>query len=325
MAEIYSATTISLDITKKLLKDFLDHLLYEKRVADHTATAYLSDLWHMVDFWIKEEKASSGAKFLQEIVKKFAMSLFYNKELNAKSIARKVSSLKSFQKYLSRIGLSLDISIKNPKTQKKLPAVAETSDLLFLLDQLPDQELGSALPMRDKAILEVLYSTGARCNELVNIKSKDIDFSERFIKICQGKGGKERLVIYGKAAEYKIEKYLRLERFKQDPSNSNEYLFLNSSGSRLTTRSIQRILENFKRFLPVGKELSPHTLRHSFATHMLSAGACIRVVQELLGHSNLLTTELYTQISQTEMTKFLNENHPLQDFKKKDFEDDDKE
>jgi integrase/recombinase XerC len=179
--------------------------------------------------------------------------------------------------------------------------------------------------MRDKAILEILYSTGARCNELVNIKSKDIDFAERFIKICQGKGGKERIVVYGKSAEEKIEKYLSLERFKQDPNNSNDYLFLNSNGSRLTTRSIQRILENFKKFLPAGKELSPHTLRHSFATHMLSAGACIRVVQELLGHSNLLTTELYTQISQTEMAKFLDEHHPLQDFKKKDLENDDEE
>ena len=311
-----SGKVLSLDQARSLIDEFLQHLLYERRLADNTAMAYASDLNQLLTFWEKLEHGHHKI-FLQEAVKQFLLSLFYNKELKALSIARKISSLRCFKKYLAGKGYSVEITAKNPRTKRKLPAIAEIKDLIYLLDDLPAAALNAKFPLRDKAILELLYATGVRCNELVNIKLSHVYFAQRAIKICMGKGGKERMVLYGNAAAAKLKDYLENERTALTSNITSSYLFAGTHGERMTTRTVQRVLENFRRFLPANKNLSPHTLRHSFATHMLAAGANLRTVQELLGHSNLLTTELYTQVSQTEMAKFLEEQHPLQAFAKK--------
>lgn len=308
------ATEVYFEKTGQLIKDFIDYLNYDRRMSSATASAYISDLSQMMEFWKKEQKPTTPLS-LQDICKKFSLSLFYNKNLSPQTISRKLSSIKTFKKFLQKQGLTLEFEVKNPKVKKKLPTVIEKKDLSFLLDELECEKMNCKFPLRDKAILELLYSTGVRCNELVNIKTSDIDFGDKFIKIIKGKGEKERLVVFGEFAKKALSRYCENER-KAMQKGIVEYLFLNNDGMKMTTRTVQRVLENFRKFLPEEENLTPHTLRHSFATHMLSAGACLRAVQELLGHSNLLTTELYTQISQTQMAEFLEENHPLQKFAK---------
>lgn len=290
---------------EELIQKFLKHLAYTKRLAHCTIQSYSSDLLQLQSFW-KELESSVESISLQDIVKKFVMKLLYNKELGTKTIARKISCLKSFKKFLNAQEYSLDLPIKCPKVKKKIPTVLTEEEISLILDQ---QQEPYPLQYRDKAILELLYATGIRCNELINIKLENIVWEEKYILIKQGKGNKDRIVLFGNKAYKALKQYINCERIKTD---NNAYLFLSTQNNRLSTRTIQRILENVKNVHPQIKTITPHILRHSFATHMLARGASLRTVQELLGHSNLTTTELYTHVDKTEMANFLEKNHPLQ-------------
>jgi integrase/recombinase XerC len=164
------------------------------------------------------------------------------------------------------------------------------------------------LPIRDKAIFELIYATGIRCAELMAISFKDIDMDNKSIRI-KGKGNKERMVLFGEKAKDKLLSYLDKERPRV--YNQNEFLFIQTNGKSLNHRAVQRVFEIFREFLAIKRNITPHKIRHSFATHLLNQGADLRVVQELLGHKSLSSTERYTHVSVERLAQLCDENHPL--------------
>ncbi len=229
-------------------------------------------------------------------------------------MARKFSCLRSFQKFLKNQGVSLHLDIKSPRLDKKLPATLSVDEIFYLLDTLKPEHLPSKSPYRDKAIFELLYATGVRCSELVGTKLGDIDFNEKVIKIF-GKGRRERIVLFGNKAKASIVNYLEKERSGMLKDKKVTQLFLNQAGGPLTVRSVQRIFEMYRRFLKVQRKLTPHKIRHSFATHLLNEGTDLRIIQELLGHKTIATTEIYTHISSQHLARMCDEKHPLNKFK----------
>lgn len=293
---------------QSFVKPFVNYLKVERNLSAHTCRAYASDLEQVVDFWQSTEKRDKSVSTLQQIVERFFITL-YHKKLDKPSVARKMSCLRSYEKFLERHhSLELGLKLTRPRLDKKVPSYLSIEEITQLLDKTNIEELGSQFPIRDKAILELLYATGIRCSELVSIKVRDLNFGEKTILI-HGKGDKERVVLFGEACEKRLLQYLTHER--SAIKHGAEPLFLNYRYQSLTTRSVQRICGSFRNFLPIKRPLTPHKLRHSFATHLLSQGADLRTVQELLGHSTIASTEKYTHISLERLTTLCNEQHPL--------------
>lgn len=292
---------------KNLAHTFITYLDVEKNVSRHTLRAYESDLKQFAEFWERIKSADMPEIDFNTILERFFVFL-YHKKIDKSSIARKISCFKSFNKYLKTLGIDRTLTIARPRLEKKLPIFLSIDEINHLLDQLSDHELPTKKPLRDKAILETLYSTGIRCSELVNIKLQDIDFQQKIIRIY-GKGKKERCVLFGNKAANRIIKYIKEER--PFPDTLQDYIFLNNRNQQLTTRSIQRICQMFRSFLSTHKHMTPHKLRHSFATHLLNQGTDLRVVQELLGHTHLLSTERYTHVSTEKLSNIFNKIHPL--------------
>jgi integrase/recombinase XerC len=292
------------------VKDFIAFLESEKNASPHTIRAYESDLHQLIEFW---DRVTTGKvpcpNHFDDIVRRYVVSLFY-KKISKPSLARKCSCLRSFQQFLAQQGIVLKLSIKSPRIDRKLPTVLTIDEIFFLLDLIKDSDLPTRFPFRDKAIFELLYATGIRCSELVTIKLTDINFDEKTIRVM-GKGRRERVVLFGSKAMVMLKKYLAIERPQLAKESSLHHLFLNCSGGVLTTRSVQRIFEMFRRFLRIDRNLTPHKIRHSFATHLLHEGVDLRVIQELLGHKNITTTEIYTHVSNQQLAQLCDEKHPL--------------
>ena len=206
------------------------------------------------------------------------------------------------------------LKLKRPRIDKKLPVYFSVDEIFHLLDSIKNEELPTRHPIRDKAIFELLYATGVRCSELVNICIKDIDMESKVIRII-GKGKKERLVLFGIKAQEKIVEYFHKERPVVE--HQHEPLFLNYRYGKLTSRSVQRIIKMFRLFLRIERPLTPHKLRHSFATHLLNQGADLRAVQELLGHKTLSSTEKYTHVSLENLARLCDSIHPINAMLKK--------
>lgn len=292
------------------INDFLAFLEVEKNCSKHTLRAYESDLKQLNDFWQQASKRDPLIKHpFDTIVRRYVVALFY-KKLTKTSLARKLSCLRSFQLFLQGQGVNLAINIKTPKLDRKLPVTLSVDEIFFLLDTVTEEDLPTRFPHRDKAIFELFYATGIRCSELVGISIEDISFDEKIIKIM-GKGRKERIVLFGDKALHMLEKYLSIERPNLAINPQERHLFLNYAGGTLTTRSIQRIFEMFRGFLRIDRNLTPHKIRHSFATHLLQQGVDLRIIQELLGHKTIATTEIYTHISNQQLAKMCDEKHPL--------------
>jgi integrase/recombinase XerC len=288
---------------------FLLHIRVEKNLSIHTQKAYESDLSQFITFW--EEKYTTGPLLpLRQIIERFLVSLFY-KRIDKSSIARKFSCFKSFEKYLAtNHAIVLNLKLQRPRLDKKLPIYLSINEIIYLLDSVSNESLPSKFPIRDKTIFELIYATGIRCSELVNIVYHDIDMHQKTIRIF-GKGNKERIVLFGEQAKQRLLQYIEHER--KPLTIEDEKLFLNHRNQPLTSRSIQRIFEMFRSFLKIQRPLTPHKLRHSFATHLLNQGADLRVVQELLGHKTLSSTEKYTHVSLEHLSKLCNEIHPIND------------
>ncbi len=292
------------------IKDFLAFLDVEKNASAHTLRAYTGDLKQLIAFWTEIEKREAKHILTYErVVRRYIISLFY-KKISKPSLSRKCSCLRSFQLFLQDQGFNLDISIKSPKLDRKLPATLSVDEIFYLLDSIKTEKLPTPYPYRDKAIFELMYATGVRCSELTTITLADINFDDKVIRIM-GKGRKERLVLFGTKAAEILEKYLSIERPGLIKDENQAHLFLNYAGGKLTTRSVQRIFEMFRQFLRVDRALTPHKIRHSFATHLLNQGADLRAIQELLGHKTIATTEIYTYISNQQLAKMCDEKHPL--------------
>ncbi|MFH0898002.1 MAG: site-specific tyrosine recombinase/integron integrase [bacterium] len=301
---------MELQTFQEKIEEFITFLDVEKRVSDHTLRAYKSDLEQLALFWetIASQEDPLSITF-EKILRRYNVSLFY-KKITKTSLARKLSSLRSFLSYLKAQGIDTSLSIKSPRLDKKLPCILTVDEIFYLLDSIPVEKLPTKFPLRDKAIFELIYATGIRCSELTQISLKEIDFDNMFIKI-HGKGKKERMVLFGNKAFQALQDYLFQERPGMLKNNSHESLFINCNGTPITQRSVQRIFEMFRKFLKIDRKLTPHKIRHSFATHLLNQGVSLRVIQELLGHKTIATTQIYTQVSNQQLTKMCNEKHPL--------------
>ena len=286
--------------------DFLKYLKLEKNYSSYTILNYGKDLKIFLKF-LDENKITKLTEIEYKTIRKF-LEFLYEEEYSKKSIARHISSLRSFFKYLlkeEKITKNPMNLITNPKLDKKLPKFLYYDELEKILS-VPDKN--TVLGMRDLTILETFYSTGIRVSELVNIKLKDIDFSSKTIKIL-GKGNKERYVLYGKVLSDYLEDYL----VKRNTISKCDYLFINKYGDKLTDRGIRYIIDNVLKKGAISNHISPHTLRHTFATHLLDNGADLRVVQELLGHESLSSTQVYTHVSNERLREVYLRTHTRDD------------
>lgn len=285
----------------KHLEDFLLFLQFEKNFSKHTVLNYEKDL---KDFY-KFLKNTNITKVDLNIIRGYLKKL-YDKKYSSSTISRKISSLRSYFKYLSAEDIIENnpmTLISNPKQEKKLPTFLNYNDLENLL-KAPD--LKTASGQRDALILEMLYSTGIRVSELVNIKLKDINFGQQKILIL-GKGNKERYTYYGSQCQKLLNLYMSDGR-KTLPSS--EYLFSNHHGQMINTRFIRTIINDATKKAEIEVHVTPHTLRHTFATHMLNEGADLKSVGDLLGHENLSTTQIYTHVSNERLRNVYLNSHP---------------
>ena len=236
---------------------------------------------------------------------------FLNKEEYARrTIARRISALRSFYKYMVRENIleyNPFAKVRTPKLEKKLPVFLEEFEINELLN-LPEQE---GLGLRDQAILELLYATGCRVSELVGLTTVRLDLGNRYVLLL-GKGNKERIVPLGNTCCNAVKKYypVRSELMAKYNAPAHDYVFINNRGGILTDRSVRRILDKYITQLAISKNVSPHTIRHTFATHLLDHGADLRAVQELLGHANLSTTQIYTHVTTERIASVYQKNHP---------------
>lgn len=284
----------------RLQNEFMDYLK-EKNYSNYTIKSYEKDLDFFCDFLKKEKVDSTQADY--NLLRKY-MSVLYEQNYSKKTIARHISTLKSFYKYLVKkhfIETNPMLLIKTPKLDKKLPKFLNYDDLEKILST-PDTT--TFLGKRDALILEILYSTGIRVSELVSIQIKDINFEDHTILIL-GKGSKERYVIFGKKALRKLNDYLEARKELKTP-----YLIVNRYGEAITDRGVRKMVDQVIKKAALSYKISPHTLRHTFATHMLDSGADIQIVRELLGHESLSTTQIYTHVTSESLKRIYDETHP---------------
>lgn len=287
---------------QRYIDKFKTYLTIEKNASPHTITNYISDL---------EDFASQiSDKKIEDIdylaLRKYLAELKL-RNLSKKTTARKLSALRTFFKFLYRDGYiktNPAISVATPKLDKKLPIFLDEEKVVKFITSPSDKDISG---LRDRAILETLYSAGIRVSELVNLNLSDIDFISGLLKVF-GKGRVERLTPVGDKALSAIRKYID-ERFEHMWGKQSA-VFLNKFGKRITDRSIRRIVDKYIKAAAIKEKISPHSLRHSFATHLLNRGADLRSVQELLGHKNLSTTQIYTHVSQERLKTVYNKAHP---------------
>lgn len=300
----------------KRIKTFIESLSSEKGYSENTCRAYSHDLEEFLCF-IAETGLTGKRKNTDKIMadKVDGMMIrgylgFLHKRNRKATIARKLSSLRSFFRYLVKHGVIKDNptdTILTPKQSKAIPAYLTVDDMFRLLDSIKANTLPG---LRNHAIFEVLYSSGLRVSELAGMNTFDADFTNHVIHVF-GKGSKERIVPVGKKAIDAIKAYReRLQKEKNIKIDKNGPLFLNKNYGRLTTRSIARILNKVVKECGLLTPVSPHALRHTFATHMLDAGADLRVVQELLGHKSLSTTQKYTHVTIDRLMEIYDQAHP---------------
>lgn len=292
----------------KLVDEFLRQLEVVRKASKHTVRAYARDLSDFAQF-IESEGISDFRQISRSLLRQYLNWLFA-KGYERRSIARKLSSVRSFFNFLARAGyipINPAIDLRQPKLMQKLPSTLEVAEVELLLSA---PKAATVRGLRDRAILEVLYSTGLRVSELANMRISDIDFSEKLVKV-RGKGGKERIALLNDEAASWLERYLQESRPKltRNGKQVTDVVFVSQKGTPLTVRQIHRIVDGYARKV-LGRSVSPHVLRHSFATHLLEGGADLRVIQELLGHSSLAATQIYTRLSKTHLRKIYEKAHP---------------
>jgi len=289
------------------LMEYQGYLQIEKNASSHTVKHYTKDIEDFFSFLNVQ-----GIHSLMEVdyldVRSY-LALLNKKDYARKTISRKLSSLRSFFRFLVRenyIDSNPFQMISTPKVEKKLPNFMYPEEILELLEK-PDTS--QPLGIRDRAIIEVLYASGMRIGELVSLNVDSINLNTGTALVF-GKGSKERYVPLGKYSLEALKRYLEEARQKLLTNNQEKALFLNKHGGRLSDRSVRRMLDKYVKVLSFSKQLSPHTLRHTFATHLLNAGADLRTVQELLGHVNISTTQIYTHVTKERLQHIYKNSHP---------------
>jgi integrase/recombinase XerC len=293
---------------KRLIDGFLRHLEVERNLSPRTLDAYRRDLLQFLDFLRQDSSLEEGDSILDRIdpllLRRYLARL--HRANSRTSIGRKLSALRTFFRYLVRQG-DLDASpadsLSTPRQEKYLPKTLSVDEVTSLLDHPHDKLLPREL--RDQAIFELIYSCGLRVGELTSLDVGSVDLAQQLVRVV-GKGNKERLVPIGKIAIRSVGKYLE----SRGKPASEEPLFLNARNGRLTARSVQRQMKKYLLLAGLRTDASPHSLRHSFATHLLDGGADLRAIQELLGHVSLSTTQKYTQVSLSHLTSIYDSAHP---------------
>jgi len=291
------------EIKEEIFKEFYNYLLFDKNYSSNTINSYLTDVYNLLLFI---DKKSNNERVLFEIkeedIRNYLKKLKQD-NISDRSIARKISTLKTYYKFLivtNKIKNNPMDFIIIPKQSKVLPTVLSIEEVLILLD-VP---LNNAYDYRNKAMLELMYATGLRISELINLKISNIDLQLNLLKTI-GKGNKERIIPIGDYATEYLKKYIYDYRHTFIKKQNSEYLFLNKNGTKMSRQMFFKIIQKLAQTKNIKTKFSPHTLRHSFATHMLEYGADLRTIQELLGHSNISTTQIYTHMS----TDKLRENY----------------
>jgi integrase/recombinase XerC len=302
-----------------LLTQFLEHLRYERNVSEHTLRNYAIDLGQFLEHLAPADPATGerrevDVKDIDHITIREWLSELHDQQKKKSSIARKLAALRTFFQFLIREG-AVEANpaklVSTPRLEKKLPNHLSVEDAVRFIET-PDAN--TELGKRDRAILEMLYGTGVRVSELVKLDLRDIDFRGRTIRV-KGKRRKERVVPFGEPALHALMRYLHEVRpgfLNNAPAAARDEaaVFLNYQGTRITTRSVGRMVDKYIKICAGIHDISPHSLRHSFATHLLDSGADLRDIQELLGHARLSTTQIYTHVSMEKLIEVYDKAHP---------------
>ena len=289
---------------KNEIDQFIRYLATERNVSVHTLEAYRSDLEQFSDFFLRERGKDADVETVNHLLIRSYLA-FLHKSHKKSSIGRKLASIRAFFKYLLRMGKVAKNPaelVSTPKKEKRVPFHLTIDEVIALVEAPKGAEL---LTLRDRVILETLYSCGIRVSELTGLDVMHLDLEEELVRVL-GKGNKERIVPLGSYARQAITAYLALRG--NPPANAP--LLLNARGGRLTSRSVGRIIDKYILKLATVKKISPHTLRHTFATHLLEGGADLRAIQELLGHASLSTTQKYTHVSIDRLMEVYDKAHP---------------
>jgi tyrosine recombinase XerC len=290
---------------RKEIDEFLAYLTHERNASVHTISSYRIDLTQLAAYL--DERKIRLPQIDNVVLRGFLVEL-YRKNLTKTSAARKLAAIRSFFKFCVRRRWLDDNPAKvvaTPRLDQPVPGFLSEEEMRKLLEA---PQTDDALGLRDRAILEVFYATGIRLSELVGIRLEDLSLEERMIRV-KGKGKKERLVPFGRKAEASLRAYLGVRH--EFPLRLGETsIFLNYRGTRLSNRSVQRLTAKYLRQAALSRNISPHSLRHSFATHLLARGADLRVIQELLGHESLATTQKYTHMDVSQLLEIYRKSHP---------------
>jgi len=286
------------------IEEFINYLLFEKKYSLNTINSYKKDLLKFQSYCINNKIAI--CKVDKSDIQNYIQTL--GKIMNMNSVSRNISTLKSFYKFLllnKNVTKNPLTSIKNPKIKKTLPKVLSEEEINTLLDI----SLNNDFDYRNKAMLELMYSSGLRVSELINLKVNDVDLDDSLVRIF-GKGSKERIVPLSQYAVDALSDYISFYRSKLFKHGQNDFLFLNNHGLPMTRQGFFKIIKKLAKEKEIKTDFSPHTLRHSFATHLLKNGADLRSIQELLGHSDVSSTQIYTHITNERLQNNYVEFHP---------------
>ncbi len=293
------------DKSEKFILMYLEFLRFEKILSTNTIKSYTRDIYLYKQFLISEKLDILTISY--ENVLGFLETIYFR--YTESTVSRILSTLRSFYKFLVReniIALNPFVKIKNPKLPKKMIKILEEKEVTRILEGIP---YSSVLELRNRAMIEMLYSCGFRVSEIVNLKLNDIDYDQKIIRFI-GKGNKERIVPIGQTALEFLKKYIFASRKKLKKNVKSDHVFLNKNGSGISRQGFWKVLKKYSSQLNIDKNIYPHIFRHSYATHMLERGADLRVVQELLGHSSVSTTEIYTNISKRHIKDTYFKFHP---------------
>jgi integrase/recombinase XerC len=312
MAESFAPKT-NMD---EFLERYINYLRYERNASPHTIRNYHSDLLQFRDYLTggdAEAKLDVGAVTTQQI-RGFLSSLFESEKKKA-SIGRKLAAVRAFYKFLAKDGVlaaNPAATVSTPKLDKTLPRIMTEEEMNTFLNAVAEAApKGEPIMRRDRAMLELLYASGLRVSELAGLDLRSINFGDGML-LVRGKGRKERIVPFGSKARQALEEYLpvREKIMMEGRKSSQTAVFLNTKGARLTTRSVDRLLKKYVKAFGPNVKVSPHSMRHAFASHLLTEGADLRAIQEMLGHKSLSTTQKYTQVSIKQLMEVYDKTHP---------------
>lgn len=292
---------------KTCLSDFIYYITVEKGLTKNTLESYQRDIRQFLQFLTKN-KIDSLEQVNRSVIVMYLGHL-KSKGYASSTVSRNIASLRSFFNFLAQENITPDnpaLQLESPRIEKKLPRVLTLKEVDQLLSQPP---LNTANGLRDKAMLELLYASGIRVSELVSLNTADFNQEVGFLR-CRGKGMKERIVPVGSTAISFVRQYLKQGRVKLVKTSDEKSLFVNHHGRRLTRQGFWKILKKYAGNAGIPGEITPHTLRHSFATHLLENGADLRSVQEMLGHSDISTTQIYTHITRRKIREVYDKTHP---------------